>query len=96
MLPGEARVDVTASTTFYVYLLASKPYGMQYIGLTDELTRWVRSKIRPLLGAKLQSGTKARAFNAEDARVRRGREGDRLPLRPSRILHDLYVKALIF
>ena len=54
---------------FYVYLLASKPYGTLYIGLTDELARRVRStRLGRRLGAKLPSGTKENAFNAGDAK----------------------------
>ena len=48
------------------------------------------------VGLTIPSGTKENAFNAEEQRVRRGREGDRLSLRPSRILCDLCVKAFIF
>ena len=82
---------------FYVYLLASKPYGILDIGLTNELARRVRSTRLSVSSApNSRQAQKRTLLTRRTQRVRRGHEGDRLPLRPSRILRDLYVKALIF
>jgi hypothetical protein len=82
---------------FYVYPLASKPYGTVYVGLTTEFARRVWST-RLGVSSAPNSGQapKRTLLTQRTQRVRRGREGDRLPLRPSRILRDLCVKAFIF
>src|ERR1700730_14944914 len=39
VVPAKAGIHVAAGTMFYVYLLASKPYGTLYLGSTSELAR---------------------------------------------------------
>jgi putative endonuclease len=42
---------------FYVYLLASKPYGTLYIGVTSDLNRWVwQHKTRSVPGLAARYG----------------------------------------
>ncbi len=40
-IPAQAGTHFAASSMFYVYLLASKPYGTLYIGTTADLARRV-------------------------------------------------------
>ena len=82
---------------FYVYLFASKPCGTLYVGLITELARRVWSTRLGVSSAPNSGQLQKRTLLTQRTqRVRRGREGARLPLRPSRILRDLCVKAFIF
>jgi putative endonuclease len=57
VVPAKAGIHVATGTMFYVYLLASKPYGTLYVGLTNELARRVwEHKIKAVAGFTARYG----------------------------------------
>ncbi len=56
-IPAKAGTYLCNGTIFYVYLLASKPYGTLYVGVTSELTRRVwEHKIKAVPGFTTRYG----------------------------------------
>jgi putative endonuclease len=55
--PAKAGIQLAAGTMFYVYLLASKPYGTLYVGLTTQLAGRVwEHKIKAVPGFTARYG----------------------------------------
>ena len=64
---------------FYVYLLASKPYGTLYVGVTSDLTKRVwehKNKAVPGFTARYNVGTLVwfEAHDAAEAAIRREKQ----------------------